>query len=127
MASFEKARSSVCSGFGWVVWVTSSLLFALAGWVGLRPVGEMPWISLVVGVRDVIEETYIHSSMGGRPEGFVTRGDERSHNSSSIWYRRAMTASGRECAILIHKAYDRLIGSQGCTKEVFDGRVRRRR
>lgn len=27
----------------------------------------------------------IHSSTGGRFEGLVTRGDERSHSSSSIW------------------------------------------
>lgn len=57
-------------------------------------------VSVDVDVRDTrqvaegkgVNLTYIHSSMGGRPGGFATRGDERSHNSSSISYRRAMTA-----------------------------------
>lgn len=33
----------------------------------------------------------IQSSAGGRLAGLVTSGDERSHSSSSISYRRAMT------------------------------------
>lgn len=77
-------------------------------------------VSLDVDVRDSRragegkgrEVTYIHSSMGGRPGGFATRGDERSHNSSSISYRRAMTAlSGTESVVWIHSDCGLFIGS----------------
>lgn len=54
------------------------------------------------------EPTYIHSSIGGRPDGFAIRGEPRSHKSSSISYRRAMAAR-IVCGLGSREGYDAVI------------------
>jgi hypothetical protein len=94
MFRFEEAGPSARASFIWVVRVTRGLLLALRCWVWLGPrwCGQSYVDSAGQAEELRAAATYIHSSIGGRPEGFATRGDSRSHNSSAISYRRAMTA-----------------------------------